>query len=53
MNIENLTDTVRQAGYEIHVYFKNGFLEKIYENALANRLRKQGLKVEQQFPLKV
>ncbi len=28
-------------------------LEKIYENALVNRLRKQNLKVEQQFPLTV
>ena len=28
-------------------------LEKIYENALAHRLKKKGLKVEQQFPLQV
>jgi GxxExxY protein len=30
-----------------------GFLEKIYENALAIELRKAGLKVEQQKPLAV
>ena len=30
-----------------------GILEKIYENSLANRLRKQGVQVEQQFPLDV
>ena len=28
-------------------------LEKVYENALAHRLRKAGLDVEQQYPLKV
>lgn len=53
MGINNIVDLVRQAGYETHVYFKNGFLEKVYENALANRLRKAGLKVFQQHPLYV
>jgi len=28
-------------------------LEKVYENSLRNRLRKQGIAVEQQFPLQV
>lgn len=30
-----------------------GFLEKVYENALVHELRKQGIKVEQQLPIKV
>ena len=30
-----------------------GFLEKVYENALSIELRKAGMHVEQQFPLKV
>jgi GxxExxY protein len=30
-----------------------GFLEKVYENALVHELRKSGLRVEQQRPLKV
>jgi GxxExxY protein len=30
-----------------------GFLEKVYENALAHELRKAGLSVEQQYPVKV
>jgi len=30
-----------------------GFLEKVYENALAHELRKAGLKVEQQKPIGV
>lgn len=53
MNTQELIDTIRQTGYETHVYFKNGYLEKVYENSLANRLRKKGLKVLQQHPLNV
>ncbi|MCL4523874.1 MAG: GxxExxY protein [Acidobacteria bacterium] len=30
-----------------------GFLEKVYENALAHEIRKQGLAVQQQFPVAV
>lgn len=48
-----LCDIVRQTAYDIHVYHANGHLEKVYENALAHRLRKLGLDVKQQFPLKV
>ena len=50
---KEVIDTIRQTGFETHVYFKNGFLEKIYENALVNRLGKKGLKVYQQFPIRV
>ena len=32
---------------------RSGHLEKIYENALAHRLRKKGIIVEQQFQLNV
>jgi GxxExxY protein len=32
---------------------RSGHLEKVYENALVHRLRKQGLKVEQQTNLTV
>jgi GxxExxY protein len=32
---------------------RSGFNEKIYENALANRLRKKGIRVEQQQRMKV
>jgi GxxExxY protein len=51
--INALCDRVRQTAYAIHVYFGNGHLEKIYENALAHRLRKAGIDVKQQFPLNV
>jgi len=48
-----LTDVVRETGYAIHCYHGPGHLEKVYENALVHRLRKQGLNVEQQKPLTV
>ena len=50
---EELTGLVRQTAYETHVYFGKGFLEKVYENALANRLRKRGLEVVQQSAIHV
>ena len=53
MSINELCDVVRETSFSIHKYHRNGHLEKIYENALVNRLRKQGLKVEQQHPLTV
>ena len=48
-----LCDIVRETSFAIHQYHRFGHLEKIYENALANRLRKMGLKVLQQHPLSV
>jgi GxxExxY protein len=51
--IKELCDIVRQTAYDIHVYHSNGHMEKVYENALAHRLRKLGLDVKQQYPLKV
>jgi GxxExxY protein len=52
-NINQLCDVVRETSFAIHSYHRNGHLEKIYENALANRLRKSGLDVKQQHPLTV
>jgi GxxExxY protein len=48
-----LCDQIRQIAFEIHVYHGHGHLEKVYENTLAHRLRKAGLRVVQQHPLKV
>ena len=48
-----LCDIVRETSFSIHKYLRHGHLEKVYENALANRLLKQNIKVEQQYPLKV
>ena len=52
-NINELCDVVRETSFQIHRYHRHGHLEKIYENALAHRLRKQGLEVRQQYPLAV
>ena len=52
-DIKVLCDQVRQTAYDIHVYHGHGHLEKVYENALAHRLRKAGLDVRQQHPIKV
>jgi GxxExxY protein len=51
--VNELCDLVRQTSYDIHLYHGHGHLEKVYENALAHRLRKLGLKVLQQHPLNV
>jgi GxxExxY protein len=51
--INELCDRVRQTAYDIHVFHGHGHLEKVYENALAHRLRKLGLEVKQQHALKV
>src|SRR3974390_3138290 len=51
--IMELCDVVRETGFAIHRYHKHGHLEKVYENALAHRLRKLGLEVKQQHPLQV
>jgi GxxExxY protein len=52
-SIDQLCDLVRETSFSIHRYHRHGHLEKIYENALAHRLRKLDLKVEQQHPLRV
>ena len=52
-DIMRLCDVIRETGFAIHRYHRNGHLEKIYENALVHRLRKQALQVQQQHPLKV
>jgi hypothetical protein len=46
-NINELCDIVRETSFAIHAYHRNGHLEKIYENALVHRLRKQGIKALQ------
>ena len=48
-----LCDRIRQVAFDIHVYHGHGHLEKVYENALAHRLKKAGIRVEQQCPIQV
>ena len=51
--ILTLVNVVRQTSYEVHKYLRSRFTEKIYENALAHRLRKQGIRAEQQQCIRV
>ncbi|HTT57165.1 MAG TPA: GxxExxY protein [Opitutaceae bacterium] len=52
-DINQLCDVVRETSFAIHHYHRHGHLEKIYENALAHRLRKLDIQVNQQHPLSV
>jgi GxxExxY protein len=52
-DIMELCDVIRETGFAIHRYLRHGHLEKVYENALAQRLRKLSLDVKQQHPLQV
>lgn len=46
-----LCDQIRETAYAIHRHHGNGYLEKVYENALVHRLEKAGLNVKQQHRL--
>lgn len=46
-------DRIREASFGLHRFLRAGHMEKVYENGLANRLRKAGLKVEAQCPIEV
>ena len=48
-----LTDQIIKAFYNVYNSLGYGFLEKVYENALAFELREMGLSVECQKPLNV
>ncbi|MFZ5495845.1 MAG: GxxExxY protein [Verrucomicrobiota bacterium] len=52
-DINQLRNTVRETSFASHCYHRNTPLEKIHENALVHRLRKQGREVKQQHPLSV
>jgi GxxExxY protein len=52
-DIKKLCDTIRETSFAIHKFHRHGHVEKIYENALVNRLKKLGLDVKQQHSLPV
>ena len=53
IDIFALCDVVRETSFDIHTYLRNGHRENIYENALTHRLRKKGITVQQQQPVRV
>jgi len=53
MDVWTVCNLVRETAYAVHGYLRHGFPEKVYENALANRLRRQHVQVVQQHPIAV
>ena len=51
--MDKLSEKVIGCAYAVSNVLGAGFLEKVYENALAHELRKSGLRVEQQHSLRV
>ena len=52
-DIFTLCNVIRQTSFDIHRFLRSGHREQIYENALAHRLAKQGIRVEQQPKIRV
>lgn len=50
---KELTDKIIKAFFKVYNKLGYGFLEKVYENAMAIELRHMGLKVVQQAPISV
>jgi GxxExxY protein len=48
-----LTKEIIAAFYEVYRELGVGFLETVYENALAGELRRRGIEIEQQAPIRV
>ena len=53
MEDDAITEIIIGCAFEAHNKLGPGFLEKVYENALCLELKKKGLKVKQQEPIKV
>lgn len=49
----HLADTIRETAFAAHRFLRHGHIEKIYENALRNRLQRLSLKIAQQHPINV
>ena len=52
-DIFTLCHVVRETSFDIYKYLRSGHKEQIYENALAHRLRKLNISLEQQQEVKV
>ena len=53
MDSDSITERIIGSAFTVSNTLGIVFLEKVYENALAYELRKTGLNVQQQFPVKV
>ena len=50
---QEISEKIIACAYRVYNNLGSGFLEKVYQNALLIELQKQGLEVEQQFPIDV
>ncbi len=46
-----LTEKIIGEAFKVYNTLGQGFLEKVYENALIKKLRDAGIKAEQQYPI--
>jgi len=53
MKYSDLTEKIINAAYKVHNVLGFGFLEKVYQNALMIELKRMGLKVTSEMPIKV
>ena len=53
MESDELTRQIIGCAYHVHNALGRGFVEAVYENSMVIELGKRGLKVEQQYPIKV
>jgi GxxExxY protein len=53
VEIDRLTERIIGCAYRVSNQLGIGFVEKVYENAHAHEMRKDGLQVVQQYPIKV
>jgi GxxExxY protein len=53
LETNQITEAVIGAAYKVANTLGSGFLEKVYENALAIEIRKSGLQIVQQHPINV
>ncbi|MBI5945540.1 MAG: GxxExxY protein [Chloroflexi bacterium] len=52
-DVNLITQKIIGCSYTVSNTLGIGFIEKVYENALAHIIHKSGLKVSQQYPIKV
>lgn len=53
LEVNSITEKIIGCAYKVSNTLGIGFVEKVYENALAHLLRKSGLQVAEQHPIKV
>ena len=53
MRHSDITEKIIKAAYAVHNTLGFGFLEKVYQNALAIEIRKAGMNVQQEHPIVV